>query len=376
MLGVGILIFSFQSSKTLPPKSQRIQLSQLSGFQTQSISEQGSRNILDGLTLEQKVGQMFIIGFEGKEINQELETLIKHLHPGGVLLLERNIENPGQLRKLTAALQKISREDTGLPLFVAVDQEGGKVCRVNFLDCQPPFAIRDEREAFSVGLKRGEALKELGVNLNLAPVLDQASPGDFIFERTFQRDLQEAGFLAEAFILGQKKAGILTAIKHFPGYGGIAFNPETEKLLVFSQLPAISQFQKAAEAGVEMVMPANAIYSQISLNLPFSLSLKGINFLKEKLHGCDPCKLCKDILIISDDLSSPVLKNAFSLPQTIILAKKAGVDLLLVSGFWDSQDPEKAYKALLEAVKEGKISEKEIEKTVLKIIQLKEKFEL
>lgn len=359
---LGFLIFSFVF---LIPKISFQKFQKIEFFETsQKNTTKNSPKILENLNLEQKVGQLFTIGFEEKEMNPKLQTLIKKIHPGGVLLLKKNIENREQLKKLISELKKIAEEDTGLPLFIAVDQEGGEVCPISFLDCTPPSKIKRENEAFQLGFKRGNALRELGVNLNLAPVLDDSSVKDFIFQRTFQLKSEKAGELAENLIFGQKFGGILTAIKHFPGYGGINFNPETEKFPIFPKIPEISQFQKAIEAKPEMVMVANAIYEEIDKNLPFSLSKRGIEFLKEKLG--------EDFLIISDDLSTPILKQKFSLEKTILLAKKAGLDILLISGFWDSEDPSRAYNLLFEAVKEGKIPEKDIEKTILKIIKLKE----
>ena len=322
-----------------------------------------SLTILEKLTIEQKVGQLFIIGFEGKKLDRNLQDLMEEIQPGGILLLKRNIKNEKQLKELIEKLQEISIKNTGLPLFVAVDQEGGEICRVDFLDCLAPSKIKDEKQAFEIGFKRGKDLKEIGINLNLAPVLDESSKGDFIFKRTFQKDTEKTASLAKSFILGQKKARILTAIKHFPGYGGIDFDPEREKLATFSQMPEIFQFQKAIKAEPEIVMVANALYSEIDNDLPFSLSPQGIEFLKQKLG--------EEILIISDDLSSKVLKRKFSLEKTILLAQKAGIDILLVAGFWDPLDPKRAYNALLQGFQEGEISEEEINKTLLKIIKLK-----
>lgn len=357
----GILIFSLIASKIPSLKFQKIGAfkelkAPLTGF------EDSFHKILERLNLEQKVGQLFIVGFKGKEINQQLEAFIKDLHPGGLLLLERNIENKKQLKNLIQKLQKIAKEDTGIPLFIAVDQEGGEVCRIEFLDCRALSQLKNEKEAFQLGLKRGRELRELGVNLNLAPLLDKAEPGDFIFPRTSQKKIKKVGDLAKAFILGQKKGGILTAIKHFPGYGGIDFNPEIEKLPLFSEIPEVSQFGKAMEAQPEMVMAANATYLEIAQR-PFPLTQKGIEFLKEKIG--------KEIIIISDDLSTPILKKEIGLEKTIVLAQKAGIDIFLVSGFWNSLDSPKAIRAFLSEVKQGNISQEFLNDQVAKILQIK-----
>lgn len=315
------------------------------------------------LSLEQKVGQLFIIGFEGKTATPELKDIIKKIHPGGLLLLGRNIANKKQLKNLIQDLQKVAQQDVGLPLLIAVDQEGGPICRISWLDCTPQFKIKKKQQAFKVGFNRGQALNQLGVNLNLAPVLDESSSGDFIHPRTFKQDLEKVGDLAELLVSGQKIAGILTSIKHFPGYGGIDFNPETEQLPSFSEVPEISQFKKAMEAGPELVMVANALYLKIDSDQPFSLSSTGIDFLKQKLG--------KDVVIISDDLSSPVLKKKFGLDKTVVSAHQAGVDILLVAGLKEPSDPVQAYNTLLNKAKSEEFLPS-INKAAQKVIKLKQ----
>lgn len=328
-------------------------------------SSDSAEEILEKLTLEEKVGQMFLIGFEGKEMSAELEKLLETVRPGGILLLSRNIDSPNQLKKLIKDLEELSLRETGLPLFVAVDQEGGPICRIEFLQEKTPQSeITDVNAAKEVGLERGKELGKLNINLNLAPLLDIVAPEDFLYKRSFQKNAEETGILAKSLISGQKQAGILTAIKHFPGYGGISFDPERKELPVSNKVPEISQFQKAFEGNPEMIMTSNVIYSEIDRKLPFSLSSISIQFLKNKIPG--------NYLIISDDLSSPVLKKEFSLGNSIILAAKAGVDILLAAGFDEPKDPSLAYDFLLKAAQNNEVSQEKIKESVLKIIQLKQ----
>jgi beta-N-acetylhexosaminidase len=318
----------------------------------------------DKLTLEQKIGQLFLIGFEGKTLTPGLESLLKTVRPGGVLLLSRNIENESQLKKLIKDLQKISLENSGFPLFIAIDQEGKPLSRIKWLSEQTSQSkIRSREEAYQVGFNRGKELKNLGINLNLAPVLDITGAADFLYNRSFQKSPEETGILAKALISGQKTAGIFTAIKHFPGYGGISFNPEREGLPTLLKIPEISQFKTSLEAKPEMIMTSNVIYQEIDAEFPLALSQKGIQFLKDGLGN--------DFLVISDDFSSPVLKNEFSLKNTVISAAKAGVNVLTVAGFDEPRDPLRAFNFLLEAKKNNEISEEKINQSVSKIIKLK-----
>jgi beta-N-acetylhexosaminidase len=321
-----------------------------------------ARKIFSNLNLKQKIGQLFIIGFDGKILTPEIESLIIKIHPGGIILLQKNIENEHQLKKLTSSLQEIAIKDTGLPLFITVDQEGGLISRVEWVENMSQSAITDKEEAYQIGKKRGEELKELGVNVNLAPLLDAVVAGDFIFDRSFQKNPEEIGELSRALICGQKEAGIFTAIKHFPGYVGIPFNPE-EKLATLEEIPEISQFQKAVEVEPEMIMTSNVIYKDLDEDLPFTFLPKGIQFLKSKIKG--------DYLIVSDDLAQNSLLDRFTLKEIVTLPLKAGIDILGFSGW--KIPAQKGVLELYEAVENGEISEEIINQSVLKIIKFKQK---
>jgi len=310
-------------------------------------------SVLERLTLDQKIGQLFIIGFEGKAMNSEIEALLEEIHPGGVLLLKRNIEDGEQLKELIISLQKAALNDTGLPLLIAVDQEGGEVSRINWIEKTPQSEIESAEHAYNIGKERGEELKELGINLNLAPLLDIVSSKDFLFERAFH-DSEIIKEFAQELIKGQRDSGIATAIKHFPGYGGISFNPE-EKLAVLEQIPRTSQFIN----GSEMIMTSNVVYKEID-EKPFSFSEKGIQLLRDKIKG--------NYLIISDDLSQNSLLNEYSLEEIVSLPIKAGTDMLIFSGW------KKPVEQGVSAFKQGDISEKRINQSVQKIIKLKQSF--
>jgi beta-N-acetylhexosaminidase len=321
---------------------------------------------LQGWSLEEKIGQMFLIGFDGTALTPEVEELFNTIHPGGVILFARNIEDEEQTRKLIQDLQNLSQNDTGMPLFVATDQEGGEVVRITWLDDEDPESkVENADQAYQIGLNRARGLKGSGINLNLAPVLDLGEEGDFLtkYDRTFQGSPEEIGQLGKSMISGQADGGIFSTAKHFPGYGGIDFDPENDQVPVVSDVPEISQFQTASEANPEFIMTANMIYLQIDEDMPFTLSPKGIGFLKDQVKG--------DYLIISDDLATKTLKEKYSLQTTVTSAAKAGVDVLLISAH-QAGDSLDAFNALSQAVKNGEISEEEINDRVLKVLRLKQ----
>ena len=331
-----------------------------------TTSFEGIKRVIDRIKaeeLEKQIGQLFIIGFEGKTVTPELEELFKQYKPGGVLLLSDNIENASQLTTLISDLQALSLRETNFPLFIAVDQEGGLVSRIGFASEKTAQSeIKTSTGALQVGSNRGKELKTLGVNLNLAPLLDLTSSGDFLYERSFQKPATEIGYLAKSLILGQKGAGILTAIKHFPGYGGITVHPENE-LAIVNEIPEISQFEKAMEANPEFIMTANVIYKKLDPTLPFTFSKTAIQFLK---NNSNP-----EVLIISDDLAQDSLLNKFPLEEIVKLPVEAGVDVLIFSG-WDIEVSQ-GLEAFYTAFKNGEVSKANVETAVSRIIQLKQK---
>ncbi len=308
--------------------------------------------------ISRKIGQFFIIGVKGKEVDADLENMMKELHPGGILLLGENIESETQLRNFIFSLQKIALNDTGIPLLITVDQEGGEISRIKWAESTPQSQIKTEKSAYDIAYKRGADLKKISINLNFSPVLDSASSNDFISARTFKAD---AGALAKQMINGYKDAKIFSCAKHFPGYSGISFNPE-DKLAFKNKIPEILQFKKAGEALPEFVMVSNVVYSDFDKNLPFSFLSSGIDFLKKSIPG--------DYLVVSDDLSQNSLLDNFSLEDIVSKPFNAGIDMLIFSGW--RMEPEKGISAFKKAVEDKKISNERIEESYQKILKLKQ----
>jgi len=311
------------------------------------------------LTLEEKVGQIFMIGIEGKTLSEETERLIRKTKPGSVLLLGRNIGTPEELRELTSSLQKISIEETGLPLFVAIDQEGGEVSRISWVEKTSQSEIKTESQAYDIGKEKADQLRLLGINLNLAPLLDKLSPEDFIYNRGFQNN---KGNFGEKIIQGQKDGGILSCAKHFPGYGGITYHPE-DNLAFAEAVPDYSEFEKSAEEA-DMVMVSNVVYKELDKNYPFSFLKEGIGLLKEKVSG--------EYLVVSDDLAQYSLLGNFSLEEILSKPVNAGVDILIFSG-WRSPVEEAVARAV-KAAEDGLIEKNRLQEAVSKIIKAKEKY--
>ena len=309
----------------------------------------------------ENIGQLFMVGFEGKTITPQIESFFEKYKPGGVLLLSDNIESKEQLTTLTQELQALSKRVSGLPLLIAVDQEGGTISRIPFLEEKTAQSeIETNEQAYNIGLARGKELREVGVNINLAPLLDDLKEENFYFERAFQKTPEVSGQLAISLILGQKDAGILSTIKHFPGYTDVSFNPEYD--LARIDLPETLQFKKAMEANPELIMVSNAIYPEIDTLLPFAFSVEAIDYLKSELGTSS--------LIVCDDLSQASLLNNFTLKEILAKPLRAGVDLLIFSG-WESSVNE-AMDTFFKMAEDKELSETLIEESVLKIINFKQ----
>ncbi|OGZ19353.1 MAG: hypothetical protein A2Z68_02315, partial [Candidatus Nealsonbacteria bacterium RBG_13_38_11] len=330
-------------------------------FTTSFESIKKTFEAIESAELEKQIGQLFIIGFEGTTLTPELTDFFKKYKPGGVILLSKNIENEEQLKKLISDLQTLSLQETSLPLFVATDQEGGVISRIDFLQEKTAQSeIENTEQAYQIGLARGQELKELGINLNLAPLLDVVQEEDFLFDRTFQKDAVTTGNLAKSLIDGQKQAGILTVMKHFPGYAGVTSNPE-ESLAETSTLPVVSQFKKAMQANPEFVMTTNMVYTSLDNALPFAFSSKAIQYLKNNLGS--------KVAIMTDDLAQTYLSDKFSLEDMVTKPIAAGADIMIFSG-WEIGVAE-GLDAFIDAFRKGEIDKDKIQLAILRITNIK-----
>ncbi|MDO8474330.1 MAG: glycoside hydrolase family 3 N-terminal domain-containing protein [bacterium] len=292
----------------------------------ETIKTMEEKEVLPSLSLEDKFGQMLIIGFEGTEVTPEVSSLFSSIRPGGVLLLGRNIVSKGQVKKLIADLQEISMRATGLPLFVAVDQEGGIVSRVPWAENTGSSALEDSEEAFLVGERRARDLKEVGVNMNLAPVLDSSGEDDFLFNRSFQKDQDSSFAIAQGLILGHAQEGVIAVPKHFPGYDGVSFNPETGVLPTTKNFPSAPLFKEVLEGSrVPFIMLSHVVYQAVDPDNPLPLSVKGMERARKELGD--------QFLFMSDDLTSKSFMAHYSLREIGRAALNSGVNILLVGGY-------------------------------------------
>ena len=200
---------------------------------------------LKKMPLRKKIGQMFMIGFKGISMDEELSDSIKAINPGALIIFSRNLTSARQITEMNAAAQKLSVFTTGLPLLISTDQEGGDVIRIRTTVPLPSQlalgATADPAIAETAGFATGQLLHILGFNMNLAPVLDVSDPKQmsFIGTRTYGSDPQLVARMAIGFSEGLYKANVMPTAKHFPGHGGgveDSHNMTPQKYLTYDEL--------------------------------------------------------------------------------------------------------------------------------------------
>lgn len=276
--------------------------------------------------LSRLVGQTIMTGFAGTSPSAELLGRIRRGEVGGVILFGGNIASDAGARTLVARLQAAAKAGGNPPLLVAVDQEGGPVRR---LPDGPPHAaeadVASAAQAAADGAATGTFLRALGIDVDLAPVLDTPdSPDNFLGSRAYGGDPARNASLGRAFVKALQKHRVAATAKHFPGLGTAAANTDTNHVFITTPKGELDRrlvpFAAAVRAGVELVMVSNAGYRAYDRSgLPAVLSPRIVGGL---LRG----KLGFQGVVISDALSAP---GPSSRPHADVTAIAAGVDVLL-----------------------------------------------
>lgn len=342
-------------------------------------------------TIDEKIGEMLILGFRGLEVNDSSKIVqdINKYNIGGIIVFDydvpsktwsRNIESPEQTKKLVSDIKSLTNEN----LFIAVDSEGGYVNRLKtkygFINIESALKMGEGEasETFTQVSQLGAELKDLGFNLNFAPVVDvNINPDNPVIgylERSFSDDPIKVYEHASSFIDAMHEYNITTAIKHFPGHGSSqddshlglvdvtsTYNKEIE-LLPYKELIASNK--------LDMIMTAHVMNTNIDNDNPATLSSI---FLQDILRN----ELGYNGIIVSDDMQMGAIVDNFGQEEAIIKAINAGCDLLIFSNNnkeYDENIAEKAVNIIKKALEENKISEERINESYNRIIELKQKY--
>lgn len=337
---------------------------------------------LAAMTVEEKVGQLLIGGFEGTEIGDQATRLVQEYQVGGLILYGRNIAGAGQLVTLTNGLKALNGD--GIPLFLSIDQEGGGVDRM-------PPEVRRTPGAYCVGQtgsvpaaqSYGDVLAAecaaFGLNLDFAPVLDVwSNPGNTVIgQRAFSADARTVAGLGPAAARRMMDQGVIPAVKHFPGHGDTAVDSHVglpvvdkspEELEETELIPFRAAIQSAGTDGqVPAVMVAHILLTQLDPERPASLSPAVVTgLLREELGFAGA--------VLTDDLTMGAVTQSYGLGEAAVLAVEAGCDILLVCHGQDSVPAVRT--ALLEAVASGRITAERLDESVYRILRLKTEYAL
>ena len=324
-----------------------------------------AQELLDGMTLEEKVGQMFIARCPETDAAQ----LAADYHLGGYILFGRDFKDK-TAEQVTTDIQSYQGA-AEIPLLIAVDEEGGTVNRVSSNPNLRSSPFRSPQSLYSEGgleLVRSDAqekcrlLESLGININFAPVCDVSQdPADFIYDRTLGRDAQETSQYVAAVVETMAEEGMGSVLKHFPGYGnntdthtGVAYDDRPyDTFLTSDFLP----FQAGIAAGADMVLVSHNIVSAMDEASPASLSPEVHRVLREDLGFTG--------VIVTDDLVMDGVRDFAGDDEAAVLAVQAGNDLLCCTDF-QTQVP-----AVLAAVESGEITGEQIDAAVLRVLTMK-----
>ena len=341
------------------------------------------------MTTEQKVSQLLVAGIEGTQLGQDAVQAVQDYQVGGVILFGRNVESAWQLAELTNGLKDLNGDYT--PLFLCVDQEGGRVDRMPPEVERTPSAwsVGQTLDTEGVGAAYGALLAEecaaFGFNMDFAPSLDIWSNPDntVIGDRAFGNDWEWTAFFGMSAVESmEEQGGVIPVVKHFPGHGATSVDSHVALPVVDKSLEELWQSELVpfnmtlnqedyfgAQAGpsAPAVMVAHILLSQVDPDYPASLSHRVVTGLLREEMGFDG-------VVCTDDLTMGAVSNTYGMGEAAVLAVEAGCDLLLVCHGADNLTA--ARDALLEAADSGRLSPERLDESVKRILSLKTEYGL
>lgn len=325
--------------------------------------------ILSGMTLEEKVGQMFFVRCP----ETGAEGLVEKYHLGGYILFGRDFDNQSieSVRSAIGAYQ----ERADIPMLIGVDEEGGSVVRLSRYKAFRSAAFLSPQQLYNKGgfelivsdtVEKFELLKSLGINFNLAPVCDVSTdPDDYIYQRSFGKPAASTAVYVKYVVEAMATEGIGCALKHFPGYGnntdtheGIAY--DRREYAVFETSDFLP-FKTGIEAGANIVL--------VSHNIVYCMDDKPAS-LSKPVHDLLRNELGFDGVIMTDDLYMDAIRDFTGASEAAVAAVEAGNDLLCCT------DYEQQITAVITAVKEGRITVERLDESVLRILRMKIKLDI
>lgn len=333
-----------------------------------TIDEKVDKTV-ESMSQTEKLGQMVMIGIQGTKVDDDSLYMLNQYHMGGVILFDRNMESPEQVKQLTSDLQAQSNEK--VPLFIGIDEEGGDVVRMAEKLTPPPSqkeigATGDIEQAKTWAIKTAKSLKDMGINVNFAPVADVGSND----KRSYSTDANTVIDFVRAATKGYQQENIIYSLKHFPGIGkgkvdshvdSSSIDVAKEVLMTEDILPFKTIIDEN-EPNDYFILVSHLKYPALDEEYPASLSSKIMTDLLRNELGYKG-------IIITDDMEMGAVANHNDFRSIGVNAVKAGADIVLVCHEYEHQ--QEVYLGLLDAVNSGEISQERIDESVKRIIKVK-----
>ena len=317
-----------------------------------------------------KVGQLLMIGIHGKTLNDDAKFMLNEYRVGGIILFDRNMESKNQVKSLITDINKTSKSAGLTPLFIGIDQEGGAVARMEdqLIKVPPAEELGKEpiEQAVSLAKQSGTELKDLGFNINFAPVADLG----LTYGRSFSTNPDDVVRYASAVGKAYDEAGLWYSYKHFPGIGKTDVDlhadtsvvPVSKETLLNEDTKVFVDLIKQSKPNTYAIMVSHAMYPQIDADHPSSLSKAIITDWLRKDMGYNG-------VVITDDMDMGALAKHYTFGDMAVQSILAGSDILLVCHEYEHM--QEAYNGLMKAVKDGRISKERLDESVKRILLMK-----
>ena len=317
-----------------------------------------------------KVGQLLMIGIHGKTLNDDAKFMLNEYRVGGIILFDRNMESKDQVKSFIADINKTGKSAGLTPLFIGIDQEGGAVARMEdqLIKVPPAEELGKEpiEQAVSLAKQSGTELKDLGFNINFAPVADLG----LTYGRSFSTNPDEVVRYASAVGKAYDEAGLWYSYKHFPGIGKTDVDlhadtsvvPVSKETLLNEDTKVFVDLIKQSKPNTYAIMVSHAMYPQIDPDHPSSLSKAIITDWLRKDMGYNG-------VVVTDDMDMGALAKHYTFGDMAVQSILAGSDILLVCHEYEHM--QEAYNGLMKAVKDGRISKERLDESVKRILLMK-----
>ena len=338
--------------------------------QSELSPEQKVDKLVANMSDADKVGQLLMIGIHGTTLNDDATFMLNEYRVGGIILFDRNMESKDQVKTLITDINRAGKSAGLTPLFLGIDQEGGAVARMDDKLIKVPPAEEVGKmpveQASSLAKEVGTELKDLGFNINFAPVADLG----LTYGRSYSTNPDEVVRYAGAVGKSYDEAGLWYSYKHFPGIGktdvdlhaDTSIVPVSKETLLSEDTKVFVDLIKQSKPNTYTIMVSHAMYPQIDPDHPSSLSKAIItDWLRKDLGYND--------VVVTDDMDMGALANHYTFGDMAVQSILAGSDILLVCHEYEHM--QEAYNGLMKAVKDGRISKERLDESVKRILLMK-----